>query len=213
MALFLDSADLQDARQAAELGFVVGCTTNPALLAKAGHGDALAAIKSLCELFAGPVFYQLMGHSLEEMRAEAERFLVLGEVLGLKIPCTELGLQFADEVAGRVPVAVTGVFTPGQAFMAAQAQASYVIPYVNRVTRFTGDGPGLLAQMAAILDSEPTEILAAGIKSPVEAVQALLAGADHVSLPLEVIGGMITNPLTDKAMADFEAAWLDRGAE
>jgi transaldolase len=207
MALFLDSADGEEARTAAGWGFVVGCTTNPALLARAGHTDPLKAMELLCGLLPGPVFYQVMGRTLDEMRHEAERFLPLGESLGLKIPCTLEGLRLTRELDGRAPIAATGVFTPGQAYLAAQAGADYVIPYVNRVTRFTGDGPGLIAQMAAILEPEPTAILAAGIKSPAEAVETLLAGADHVSLPFDVITGMATNPLTERAMEDFAAAW------
>ena len=211
MALFLDSARLEDARRASALGFVIGATTNPALLARAGHTDALAAMKELCPLFPGSVFYQLLAHSPSAMQAEAESFLSLADNLGLKVPCTAEGLAFTAQVSERATVAVTGVFTPGQAYLAAQAGADYVIPYVNRVTRFTGDGPGLIGQIAAILDPTDCEILAAGIKSPSEAVDTLLAGAQHVSLPLDVILGMAENPLTEKAVADFEAAWAARG--
>jgi len=205
MALFLDSAQLEDARRASALGFVVGATTNPGLLARAGHTDALAALKALCPLFPGTVFYQLLGHTSNEA------FLNLAENIGLKIPCTVDGLTFAAQVSARLTVAITGVFTPAQAYLSAQAGAEYVIPYVNRVTRFTGDGPGLVGQIAAILEPTDCEILAAGIKSPAEAVDSLLAGAQHVSLPLDVILAMAENPLTEKAVADFEAAWAARG--
>ncbi len=146
------------------------------------------------------------------MQAESIPFLSLAENLGLKVPCTVNGLAFTAQVSARVTVAVTGVFTPAQAYLAAQAGAEYVIPYVNRVTRATGDGPGLVAQLAAILDPTECEILAAGIKSAAEAVDTLLAGAQHVSLPLDVIVAMAENPLTEKAVADFEAAWAARGS-
>jgi len=211
MALFLDSANLDDARRASALGFVVGATTNPALLARAGHTDAFLALQALCPLFPGSVFYQLLAHTPQAMRAEADPFLALAENLGLKVPCTVEGLTFTAQISGKATVAVTGVFTPGQAYLAAQAGAQYVIPYVNRVTRFTGDGPGLIDQMADVLDPTDCEILAAGIKSPAEAIDTLLAGAHHLSLPLEVILGMAENALTEKAVADFEAAWATRG--
>ena len=212
MALFLDSANLDDARRASALGFVIGATTNPGLLARAGHTDGLQALQALCPLFPGTVFYQLLGHTPDEMQAEAPPFLDLADNLGLKVPCTVNGLAFTAQVSARVTVAVTGVFTPAQAYLAAQAGAEYVIPYVNRVTRATGDGPGLVAQLAAILDPTECEILAAGIKSAAEAVDALLAGAHHVSLPLEVILSMAGNPLTEQAVADFESAWARRGS-
>lgn len=211
MALYLDSAVLEDARRAAALGFVLGATTNPGLLARAGHTGARTALKALCPLFPGTVFYQLLGHSAQEMQSEAESLLHVAENIGLKIPCTIEGLAFAAQVSSRATVAMTGVFTPAQAYLSAQAGAQYVIPYVNRVTRFTGDGPGLLSQMAAILEPTECEILAAGIKSAAEAVESLMAGAHHVSLPLDVILAMAQNPLTEKAVADFEAAWAARG--
>ena len=212
MALFLDSANLDDARRASALGFVMGATTNPGLLARAGHTDGLQALQALCPLFPGTVFYQLLGHTPDEMQAEALPFLSLADNIGLKVPCTVNGLAFTAQVSARVTVAVTGVFTPAQAYLAAQAGAEYVIPYVNRVTRATGDGPGLVAQLAAILDPTECEILAAGIKSAAEAVDTLLAGAQHVSLPLEVILAMAENPLTEQAVEDFEAAWARRGS-
>lgn len=210
MALFLDSASLDDARRASALGFVVGATTNPALLARAGHREARTALQALCPLFPRTVFYQVLARTPDAMQKEAEAYLPLAENLGLKIPCTIQGLEFTARLSGEAIVAVTGVFTPSQAYLAAQAGACYVIPYVNRVTRFTGDGPGLIDSMADILDPTECEILAAGIKSPGEAVDTLLAGADHVSLPLDVILGMAENPLTEKAIADFEAAWEAR---
>ena len=210
MALFLDSASLDDARRASALGFVVGATTNPALLARAGHQDARQALKALCPLFSGTVFYQVLARTPQAMQKEAEAYLPLAKNLGLKIACTIEGLEFTARLSGEAIVAVTGVFTPGQAYLAAQAGACYVIPYVNRVTRFTGDGPGLIDSMADILDPTDCEILAAGIKSPAEAVETLLAGADHVSLPLEVILALAENALTEKAVADFEAAWEAR---
>lgn len=211
MALFLDSAQLEDARRASSLGFILGATTNPGLLARAGHTDALQALKALCPLFPGTVFYQLLAHTPKEMEAEAEAFLNLAENIGLKVPCTVDGLAFTAQVSARTTVAVTGVFTPAQAYLSAQAGAEYVIPYVNRVTRSTGDGPGLVGQIAAILEPTDCEILAAGIKSPAEAVDTLLAGAQHVSLPLDVILAMAESPLTEKAIVDFEAAWAARG--
>jgi transaldolase len=210
MSLFLDSAGLGDARQAGGYGFIVGCTTNPALLAAAGFKTAEEALLALCPLFEGTVFCQLAGHTLDEMRPEAERLMLLASNVGLKIACTLEGLRLAAELSERATVAVTGVFTPAQAYLSAQAGAHFVIPYVNRMTRFTGDGPNVVDAMANILAPTSTEILAAGIKSPAEAVATLLAGAHHVSLPLGVIHEMAQNALTEKAIADFDAAWAAR---
>ena len=210
MSVFLDSAVLEEARQAGGYGFIVGCTTNPALLARAGFATSVEAMKALCPLFEGTVFCQLMAHNPDEMREEAEQLMRVAGNVGLKIACGLDGLRLTAELSPRATVAVTGVFTPAQAYLSAQAGAQYVIPYINRITRFTGDGPGVVDAMANVLAPTTTEILAAGIKSPAEAVESLESGAHHVSLPFEVIHAMAQNVLTEKAVADFDAAWAAR---
>ncbi len=205
MALYLDSASLDDARAAASYGFVTGVTTNPALFHKAGVVDGKATIEALTGLFLGTVFYQLTAHTMEEMRSEARAFTGIAPNVGLKIPCTLDGLKLTAELSRTVAVAVTSVFSPSQAYLAAVAGARYVIPYVNRVTRYTGDGPGLVSQLAAVIEPTACEILAASIKSPAEAVDAILAGAHHVSVPLEVIHAILDNGLTQQAIAEFDA--------
>lgn len=204
MSLFVDTADISEAEEAASLGFVIGATTNPKLLASAGHEDPGAAVGKICASLEGPVFYQLLEHDLQGMRAEIERVKKIAPNLGLKIPCTLAGLQIAAEVGAELVVAMTAVFSPSQAYLAGEAEADYIIPYVNRLTRLTGDGPAIVARMAdAILYSE-TQILAAGIKSPKEAVDTLLAGAQNLSLPLEVIQAMAQDQLSDEAIAEFD---------
>jgi transaldolase len=204
MSLFLDSAKFEDVEAANALGFVIGATTNPALLSKAGHKDPIAAMKKICELLPGPVFHQLTDRTVEGMRAEAKPFIGLAPNLGLKIMATLEGFQFTAEVTDQVAVAVTGVFSPSQAYLAAVAKADYVIPYVNRLTRYTGAGQAVIEDMAGVLFPTDTDLLAAGIKTPAEAVETLLAGADHVSLPIEVIQAMATNDLTLEAYANFD---------
>lgn len=210
MSIFIDSAVLNDARQAAALGFVTGATTNPALLVKAGHADFPAALKELCGILHGTVFYQLTTHSLPEMRDEFNHIRAAGPNLGLKIPCTLIGLQFSAEVSREVVVAVTSVFHPSQAYLAAQTGARYVIPYVNRLTRLVGNGPAQVAEVVEVLTSTPCEVLAAGIKSPAEAVETVLAGAHHISVPLDVIVGMAENALSQQAIAEFDAALREK---
>ncbi len=206
MAIFLDSAAIDDARSAAAYGFVFGATTNPTLLVRAGHGDFWAALSELCGIFPGPVFYQLVAHELPEMREEYQHFRRAGPNLAFKIPCTLLGLQFAAEVSRETVVAVTSIFHPSQAYLSAQAGARYVIPYVNRLTRSVGHGPAKMAEMSAVLHGTTCEVLAAGIKSAEEAVESVLAGAHHISTPLDVITGMAENVLSQAAIAEFDAA-------
>ena len=204
MSLFLDSAKFEDVETASALGFVIGATTNPALLSKAGHKDPIAAMKKICKLLPGPVFHQLTERTVEGMRKEAKPFIGLAPNLGLKIMATLEGMQFTAEVTKEVAVAVTGVFSPSQAYLAAVAKADYVIPYVNRLTRYTGGGEAVIGEMAGVLFPTDTDLLAAGIKTPAEAIETLLAGADHVSLPLDVIEAMASNDLTLEAFANFD---------
>jgi transaldolase len=207
MTLYLDSADLDEARTARTLGFVAGCTTNPALLARAGHRQPLEAIRQLSGLFSGTVFYQLMEASAVGMAREAPPFLDLGPNVGLKVPATLEGFKFTAEFAGRAAVAITGVFTPSQALLAAEAGAQFVIPYINRLTRYVGDGAAIVGEIGAAIEGTPCVLLVAGIKSPAEAIAARMAGADHLSLPIAVLQAMADSPLTTNALQDFEAAW------
>lgn len=207
MTLYLDSADLEEARQASSLGFVAGCTTNPALLARAGHLRPLDAIRQLADLFSGTVFYQVMESSAEGMAQEAPPFLELGPNVGLKVPATLEGFKFAARFAARAPLGVTGIFSPSQAVLAAEAGAHFAIPYLNRLTRYIGDGAAVVAEIGAAIDGTPCTLLVAGLKTPAEAVAARLAGADHLSLPLDVLKAMSDNLLTTHAMQDFQVAW------
>jgi transaldolase len=211
MALFLDSANLEDAQRAAALGFVQGATTNPGLLAKAGHRDPKQALTEICALLEGPVFYQLTQHSVEAMQSESAEFMKISPNLGLKIMATIEGMRFCAQISNSAVVAITGVFAPSQVYLAAQAGARFVIPYVNRITRFTGAGIEVVSGMAETLYDTQCELLAAGIKTPAEAIDTLLAGAHHLSLPLEVIEAMSESELTRQALEAFDRTVEEQG--
>lgn len=213
MALFLDSASVKDAQRAADLGFVWGATTNPALMAKAKREPA-DVIADFCELLPGTVFYQLTAHTLAEREAEALRVVNINpDKVGLKIPCTteNLGLLARLTDAG-ITCAVTAIFSAYQTYLACEAGAHYVIPYVNRCTRFQGEGPGLVSETRAIITAADTgaELLAASIKTPDEAVEAVLAGAHHLTLPLDLILALGEHPLSQQAIAEFEQATTNK---
>jgi transaldolase len=212
MTLFLDSAFAEDARVAAEMGFVAGITTNPALVAKAlgadpqikSRADLLAG---LCEVFPGTVMAQLTADTAEDREAEGLMLVNLrpGRI-GLKIPCTPenfaLAQRFAEE--GYV-VGMTAIFSAGQVCLACEAGAKYLFPYVNRSTRLLGDGVALVRQMRAMIDAmdAPTRILAASIKTPEEAVETLLAGAHGLTVPLDIIRAMGSHPLSERTIEEF----------
>ena len=203
MALYLDSADVEEARLAAELGFVAGVTTNPAIMAKAGR-PAEEVVADLCAILPGTIFHQVISRPGSTLGAEIERFRAISAQVAFKIPCTLGYLQVVHGLAQHgLIVAVTAVYNAAQAYTAAQAGARYVIPYVNRATRLCGDGPALVAEIAGVLDGSLCEILAASIKSPAEAVDTLLAGAEHLTLPWEVLAAMAEHRLTELALEEF----------
>lgn len=204
MAIFLDSAIHDEIREAMAWGFVAGVTTNPTLLAAAGE-VSLDALKPICDMSPGLVFYQLASKGLNAMLLEAQAaFSMSPSQVVLKVPCSLDGLRVVARLSLEMPCAVTTIFSPAQAYLAKEAGARYLIPYYNRSTRLMGDGAGLIQAMAGVLSGGATEIVAASIKSPTEAVAALNAGAHHLTLPLQVIKEMASHPLSEQAMAQFE---------
>jgi len=206
MTLYLDSALIQDARRAFALGFVRGITTNPALMSKTGQRPE-EVILELCDVCRGTVFYQLTAPTVDEREAEARRMVALRpNQIGLKIPCTlenlKLGAKLSQE---NYMVGITAIFSPAQVYLACQAGARFVLPYVNRSTRLLGDGLELVRQMRAVIDAchSPLEIVAASIKSPEEAVATTLAGAHHLTLPVAVIEAMGEHPFSEQAIKEF----------
>jgi transaldolase len=208
MGVFIDSADVQEVKRAVGLGFVTGCTTNPTLMAQVTPEPA-DVILDICRLVSGPVFYQVTAGSIEEREGEGREISRLApDKVVLKIPATTENMTLVTRLAPEIPCAVTAVYSPAQAWLAAQAGARYVIPYVNRATRLLGDGVKLVADLAAIVRASgmPVEILAASIKTPDEAAAVALAGAEHLTLPLGVIMALGNHPLTDAAIAEFNKA-------
>ncbi len=206
MAIFVDSADMEEVKRAMELGFIHGVTTNPVLITRSGK-EAREVIAELSVFCPGPIFHQVAAGSTEEMLAEAKEFsALLPRRLVVKVPCTLEGLRLVSQIGEEIPCAVTAIFTPAQTYLACQAGARYVIPYVNRLTGAGGDGPGLVKTMREIVSESGVEILAASLKSPQEVVSALLSGAHHVTAPLKVIEEMAESQLTAEALAEFAAA-------
>jgi transaldolase len=206
MAIFLDSGIHSEVKEAMAWGFVAGITTNPALLAASGD-VSLNALKQLCKMVPGRVFYQLMSRDLDSMIREAQAAFSIGpSQIVLKVPCTLSGLQAVARLSLETPCAVTALFSPAQAYLASEAGARYLISYLNRSTRLLGDGVALVKAMAAVLGNSSTELVAASIKSPAEAVAALNAGADHLAVPFEVIKRMSHHPLTQQALEEFDLA-------
>jgi transaldolase len=231
MALYLDSASPEDLLQALALGLIRGVTTNPNLEAQQASIPRRGMLFTLCRQAPGPVFVQLTGADLASREVEAEELLQLdatlrdsgpdwpqnvGRKIGLKIPSTSENLALAarlvrrhgryDRNTGRgALVGMTAIFDPAQVYLACEAGACYVLPYVNRATRLLGDGNALVSQMRQLIDAlrSDVEIIAASIKSPQEAVAATLAGAHHLTLPLAILLSLGEHALSQQAIEEF----------
>jgi transaldolase len=208
VALFLDSAKIEEVRQAVELGFLSGVTTNPTIMAKV-KGDPKDILRQICAISPGPVFYQVTAKTSAEREREGREFSAISpERVVLKIPATTENLALMAKLSKDIPCAATAVYSGAQTLVACEAGARYVIPYVNRATRLLGDGCKLVAEMAAVIKASgrPAEILAASIKSAEEATQAVLAGANHLTLPMDVLLRLGNHPLSDAAIEEFGRA-------
>jgi transaldolase len=200
---YLDSALPAIAKKLPQLGWVKGITTNPTLLAQSPLTPA-ETLTTLTALTPGELYYQLVTTTYEEMIAEARQAQELvGSKLVLKIPATLTGFQVLATLAPQIPCSVTAIYHPIQAAIAAEAGAKYAIAYVNRATRLLGDGIALVRDMAQILASSPTEILAASIKSADEAAGSLIAGAHHLTLPWDILVAIAEHPLSNQTVEDF----------
>jgi transaldolase len=221
MTLFLDSAFVEDAARAAKLGFVSGITTNPGLITRVlgekARGrtpvqNTLDAVTALCDVFPGVVMAQLTAPTVKEREEEACVYINSrpGQV-GLKIPSAPENFALARRFSAEgVKVGMTTIFSPGQVYLACEAGAAIIFPYVNRSTRLLGDGFALVRQMRAVVDAlgSPAQILAASIKTPQEAVDTILAGAHGLTLPLAVLLSLGQHPLSDQSIAEFNQSWV-----
>ena len=201
--IYLDSALLEEARIAVDMGWVKGITTNPTLLKKSNI-DPEECLKQLSAICPGELYYQLCATDFDSMIREGHRAAeIIGNKLVLKIPATELGFRVTAHLSSEIDCSVTAIYSPIQAAIANEAGAKYAIAYVNRATRLLGDGLELVRAMSQILEGSPTKILAASIKSPSEAAATLQAGADCLTVPLDILEAMTTHDLSSKTVAEF----------
>ena len=207
MSIYLDSAIATEVEAVRSLGWVCGVTTNPVLLAKAGC-DVQITLTELARRNIGSLFYQLVSPTLDGMITEMQLAAnIAGSALVLKVPPTQAGFQFTGQCR-KFPCCVTAIYSPAQALIASEVRARFVAVYVNRATRLLGDGLKLVRDVAEILKHSETEIIAASIKSAEEACAALSAGAHHLTLPYNVLMSLMTHPLTEQTLAEFQAGGI-----
>jgi transaldolase len=207
--LLIDSADPDEVRIARDSGLTTGVTMNPTLVARAAPRAPLDVLRSVLDQQPGRVFYQPTAADVGAAEDEVSKAIELGAgSLVVKLPAgagfTGLIRRLAQD---GIPVAMTAVYAPSQAIVAASSRCQWVIPYVNRAARLMPDEPPVVISLAAVLPGgEPPWILAASVKSPREAADAVRQGAHAVTAPLSVLREMIAHPLSDTAIEEFNAA-------
>lgn len=207
MKIFLDSADLDDIREAQAMGVVDGVTTNPSLVAKTGK-PMTEVIASICELVDGPISAEVLATDYDGIVKEGRALAKIHANVVVKVPLIAEGIKavrtFTDE---GIKTNVTLCFSPTQALFAAKAGATYISPFLGRVDDIGGDGMDLLAQIITIYENYDlkTEVLAASIRHPLHVVQAAMLGSHVATLPLKVIHQLLLHPLTDRGLEKFLA--------
>lgn len=209
MRIFIDTANIQEIRQAAELGILDGVTTNPSLIAKE-KGKFEDILREICEIVDGPVSAEVTALDVEGMISEAEKLTAIHKNIIIKVPVTVEGLKATKKLSARgVEVNMTLCFSPLQALLAAKAGAAYISPFVGRLDDVSHDGMELIEQIVQIYDNYgfDTQVLVASVRHPIHVVQAALIGADVVTVPFKVIEQFVQHPLTDVGIKKFLADW------
>ncbi len=210
MKIFLDTANLEEIRQAAKIGVISGVTTNPTLMAKETGADFKTVVREICSIVDGPVSAEVTSMNAEGMVEEALEIAAWAENVAIKIPITAQGLQAAKELSKRdVTTNLTLCFSPNQALLAALAGATFVSPFVGRLDDAGHDGMQVVADIVGIYRQHnlATKVIAASIRHPLHVVTAAQAGADIATVPYKVLLQMVQHPLTDVGIKRFLEDW------
>ncbi|MGE4193888.1 MAG: fructose-6-phosphate aldolase [Pseudodesulfovibrio sp.] len=209
MQFFLDTANLDQIREVADLGLLDGVTTNPTIMSREG-GDWREQAARICELVDGPVSLEVIATNHEAMIKEAKDLVSFGPNVVVKIPMIAEGLKALRELTERgIKTNVTLVFSPAQALLAAKLGATYVSPFVGRLDGLSQSGMEAVEQMRTIFDNYDfsTKILVASVRHPLHVLESGLIGADVITLPYSTIMQLVKHPLTDSGLAAFLADW------
>ena len=209
MKFFLDTANVVEIREAAQLGVVAGVTTNPSLIAKEKL-DIKAVIKEIAAIVPGPVSAEVVSTEFADMLPEALELVALAPNVVIKVPMNAEGLKTVYALAAKgIKTNVTLIFSANQALAAARAGASFVSPFIGRLDDIGQDGVEVVKTTADIfaIHGIDTEIIAASVRHPVHVTQAALAGAQIATLPYKVLLSILGHPLTDAGIARFLDDW------
>ncbi|HAN18650.1 MAG: fructose-6-phosphate aldolase [Bacteroidetes bacterium GWC2_33_15] len=211
MKFFIDTANLDQIREAQDLGVLDGVTTNPSLMAKEGikgEQNIINHYKAICEIVDGDVSAEVISTDYAGMIKEGEKLAALHPQIVVKVPMTKDGIKAIKYLTGKgIRTNCTLVFSAGQALLAAKAGATYVSPFIGRLDDISTDGVALIAQIVDMYNfyGFETQVLAASIRHTMHIIQCMEAGADVATCPLSAILGLLNHPLTDIGLEKFLA--------
>jgi transaldolase len=211
MKFFIDTANLEQIREAQDLGILDGVTTNPSLMAKEGikgYDNVMAHYKAICDIVDGDVSAEVIATDFEGMIKEGENLAALHPQIVVKVPAIKDGIKAIKYFSNKgIRTNCTLIFSAGQALLAAKAGATYVSPFIGRLDDISFDGIQLIDQIRLIYDNYAfeTQILAASVRHTMHIIQCAEVAADVMTGPLSAIIGLLKHPLTDSGLAQFLA--------
>jgi len=209
MKLFIDTANIDEIKEATKLGLIDGITTNPTLIAREGK-EFMQIVKEICEIVDGPISLEAVSTKSKDMVKEAQGLAKIHSNVVVKIPMTREGLIATRQLAMEgIHVNMTLVFSPTQALLAAKTGAAYVSPFIGRLDDISHCGMDLVEQILTIYENYDfgTEIIVASVRNPLHVLEAALIGADIATVPFKVIEQLIKHPLTDIGVERFLKDW------
>lgn len=209
MKYFIDTANVEEIKKAAELGIIDGVTTNPSLIAKEGRVFE-EVIKEITEIIDGPISAEVVSEDAAGMVKEADELVKIHENVVIKVPMTAEGLKATHMLSEKnIKVNVTLIFSATQALAAAKAGAAFVSPFVGRLDDIGINGMDLVEEIMYIFKSYGlrTEVIVASIRSRNHLTQAAMAGADIATIPYKIIMDSLLHPLTDQGIEKFLSDW------
>src|SRR4030095_3247360 len=216
MKFFLDTANLDEIREAASFGIADGVTTNPSLIAKEGDVDFKDHIAAICKIVSGPVSAECTSEETEGMLQQGREYAQIAPNVVIKCPLTREGLKATNHLSSEgIKVNVTLCFSAAQAILAAKAGASFISPFLGLRDDIGQNGLILLQEIIEVYQnySWKTEVLAASLRHPIHVIEAARMGAHIGTMPYKVLEQMLKHPLTDKGQDQFLADWNKRAAK
>ncbi|MCK4619316.1 MAG: fructose-6-phosphate aldolase [Desulfobacterales bacterium] len=209
MKFFIDTANIEEIKEANSMGMADGVTTNPTLIARE-KGNFEDIIKEICKIVDGPISAEVISLDTEGMLKEARHLASIHKNIVVKLPMTIDGIKATRQLSEEgIKINVTLIFSPLQALMAAKAGATYVSPFIGRLDDISNEGILLVEQIVEIFNNYAfdTEVIVASVRNPLHVLDAALMGADIATIPFKVLSKFASHPLTDKGIKAFLDDW------